>query len=66
MGTVGAVAIDKNGNLAAATSTGGINGKMVGRSSDTSLIGCGTYADNNVAAVSTTGNNSLHQLSIFI
>ncbi|XP_076270316.1 isoaspartyl peptidase/L-asparaginase [Rhynchophorus ferrugineus] len=56
VGTVGAVAIDKNGNLAAATSTGGINGKMVGRSSDTSLVGCGTYADNDVAAVSTTGH----------
>lgn len=56
VGTVGAVAIDKYGNLAAATSTGGINGKMVGRSSDTSLIGSGTYADNNVGAVSTTGH----------
>lgn len=56
VGTVGAVAIDKYGNLAAATSTGGISGKMVGRSSDTSLIGCGTYADNNVGAVSTTGH----------
>ncbi|CAH1135580.1 unnamed protein product [Ceutorhynchus assimilis] len=56
VGTVGAVAIDKNGNLAAATSTGGINGKMVGRSSDTSLIGSGTYADDNIGAVSTTGH----------
>lgn len=52
---MGAVAIDKNGKLAAATSTGGQFGKMVGRSSDTSLIGCGTYADDNIGAVSTTG-----------
>ncbi|XP_066151637.1 probable isoaspartyl peptidase/L-asparaginase CG7860 isoform X2 [Euwallacea fornicatus] len=56
VGTVGAVAIDRKGNLAAATSTGGINGKMVGRSSDTSLIGAGTYADDNIGAVSTTGH----------
>ncbi|XP_066246193.1 probable isoaspartyl peptidase/L-asparaginase GA20639 [Euwallacea similis] len=56
VGTVGAVAIDRKGNLAAATSTGGINGKMVGRSSDTSLIGSGTYADDNIGAVSTTGH----------
>lgn len=52
---MGAVAIDRNGHLAAATSTGGINGKMVGRSSDTCMIGSGTYADDNVGAVSTTG-----------
>ncbi|CAG9860104.1 unnamed protein product [Phyllotreta striolata] len=56
VGTVGAVALDKNGNLAAATSTGGINGKMVGRSSDTCIIGSGTYADDEVAAISTTGH----------
>jgi len=56
VGTVGAVAIDKYGNLAAATSTGGLNGKMVGRSSDTSILGSGTYADNNIGAVSTTGH----------
>ncbi|XP_060521354.1 isoaspartyl peptidase/L-asparaginase [Cylas formicarius] len=56
VGTVGAVAIDARGNLAAATSTGGINGKMVGRCSDTSLIGSGTYADNDIGAVSTTGH----------
>lgn len=53
--TVGAVAMDKNGNLAAATSTGGTLGKMVGRSSDASQIGCGGYADNEYGAVSTTG-----------
>ncbi|XP_063916766.1 isoaspartyl peptidase/L-asparaginase-like [Zophobas morio] len=56
VGTVGAVAIDSKGRLAAATSTGGINGKMVGRSSDTSMIGSGTYADDDVGAVSTTGH----------
>lgn len=56
VGTVGAVAIDSKGRLAAATSTGGINGKMVGRSSDTCVIGSGTYADDDVGAVSTTGH----------
>jgi beta-aspartyl-peptidase (threonine type) len=56
VGTVGAVAIDSKGRLAAATSTGGINGKMVGRSSDTSIVGSGTYADDEVGAVSTTGH----------
>lgn len=56
VGTVGAVALDVNGHLAAATSTGGINGKMVGRSSDTCMIGSGTYADDEVAAISTTGH----------
>lgn len=55
-GTVGAVAIDAWGNLAAATSTGGITGKLPGRIGDTPLLGCGTYADNNIAAVSTTGH----------
>lgn len=46
-GTVGAVAIDKDGNIAAATSTGGMTGKMVGRIGDSPLLGAGTYADNN-------------------
>ena len=55
MSTVGAVAIDKFGNVAAATSTGGLNGKMVGRISDTPQIGSGTYANNELGAVSTTG-----------
>ena len=55
-GTVGAVAVDKNGNFAAATSTGGIAGKMVGRVGDTPLVGCGAYADNNYGAVSSTGH----------
>ncbi len=55
LGTVGAVAIDQNGNLAAATSTGGLLFKHTGRIGDTPLIGAGTYADNEGAAVSTTG-----------
>jgi L-asparaginase / beta-aspartyl-peptidase len=53
--TVGAVALDKKGNLAAATSTGGTLNKTPGRVGDSSLIGCGCYADDRSAAVSTTG-----------
>jgi L-asparaginase/beta-aspartyl-peptidase (threonine type) len=53
-GTVGAVALDSNGELAAATSTGGTFGKLEGRVGDTPVIGAGTWADNNVA-VSCTG-----------
>ncbi len=53
--TVGAVAIDVEGNLAAATSTGGTLSKAPGRVGDSSLIGCGCYADNQAAAVSLTG-----------
>ncbi len=53
--TVGAVALDRKGNVAAATSTGGTLNKMPGRVGDSSLIGCGCYADNESAAVSTTG-----------
>jgi beta-aspartyl-peptidase (threonine type) len=53
--TVGAVALDANGNIAAATSTGGTLNKAPGRLGDSSLIGCGCYADNLSAAVSTTG-----------
>ena len=53
--TVGAVALDVKGNLAAATSTGGTLNKTPGRVGDSSLIGCGCYADNQSAAVSTTG-----------
>lgn len=53
--TVGAVALDVSGNIAAATSTGGTLGKAPGRLGDSSLIGCGCYADNDSAAVSTTG-----------
>jgi beta-aspartyl-peptidase (threonine type) len=53
--TVGAVALDRNGNIAAATSTGGTLNKAPGRVGDSSLIGCGCYADNTSAAVSLTG-----------
>jgi beta-aspartyl-peptidase (threonine type) len=53
--TVGAVALDAEGNIAAATSTGGTLNKAPGRLGDSSLIGCGCYADNQSAAVSTTG-----------
>ncbi|XP_057704589.1 isoaspartyl peptidase/L-asparaginase [Corythoichthys intestinalis] len=56
MGTVGAVAVDAEGNVACATSTGGILNKMEGRVGDTPCIGCGGYADNQVGAVSTTGH----------
>lgn len=54
-GTVGAVALDCAGNLAAATSTGGRSNKMAGRVGDSPLIGAGTYANNATAAVSATG-----------
>jgi beta-aspartyl-peptidase (threonine type) len=53
--TVGAVALDSDGNIAAATSTGGTLNKAPGRLGDSSLIGCGCYADNQTAAASTTG-----------
>ena len=53
--TVGAVALDSDGNIAAATSTGGTLSKAPGRLGDSSLIGCGCYADNKTAAASTTG-----------
>jgi len=53
--TVGAVALDRDGNIAAATSTGGTLNKAPGRLGDSSLIGCGCYADNRTAAASTTG-----------
>lgn len=55
-GTVGAVALDKNGNLAAATSTGGMTNKMYGRVGDSPIIGAGTYANNKTCAVSATGH----------
>jgi beta-aspartyl-peptidase (threonine type) len=55
MGTVGAVAIDDEGNISAATSTGGTPSKMPGRVGDSPLVGCGTYADNETAGVSVTG-----------
>jgi len=56
MGTVGAVALDADGNLAAATSTGGTTGKRWGRVGDSPLIGAGTYAANDCCAVSATGH----------
>ena len=54
-GTVGAVALDRHGNVAAATSTGGLTGKRWGRIGDSPVIGAGTYADNRSCAVSATG-----------
>lgn len=54
-GTVGAVALDKNGNLAAATSTGGMTNKRYGRIGDAPVIGAGTYASNSSCAISCTG-----------
>jgi L-asparaginase / beta-aspartyl-peptidase len=55
-GTVGAVARDRAGNFAAATSTGGMTGKLPGRVGDSPIIGAGTYADNATCAVSATGH----------
>lgn len=55
-GTVGAVAMDRDGNIAAATSTGGMNAKPPGRVGDSPIIGAGTYADNASCAVSSTGD----------
>ncbi len=55
-GTVGAVALDMSGNLAAGTSTGGMTNKMKGRVGDTPIIGAGTYADNKSCAISATGH----------
>lgn len=57
--TVGAVAVDAKGNLAAATSTGGMTNKKPGRVSDTSIIGAGTYADNQSLAISCTGTGDV-------
>ena len=58
-GTVGAVALDKKGHVAAATSTGGLTGKRWGRIGDTPVIGAGTYADDRSAAVSGTGTGEI-------
>jgi beta-aspartyl-peptidase (threonine type) len=55
VGTVGAVALDEKGDLAAATSTGGLTNKHFGRVGDSPLIGAGTYAENGVCAISATG-----------
>ena len=59
MGTVGAVALDAAGNLAAATSTGGMTNKRVGRVGDTPLVGAGCYANNATVAVSCTGSGEM-------
>jgi len=55
-GTVGVVALDKQGNLAAGTSTGGMNNKRFGRVGDSPIVGAGTYAKNSTAAISCTGH----------
>ncbi len=55
-GTVGAVALDRFGTIAAATSTGGMSGKLPGRVGDSALIGCGTYAESSLGGVSCTGD----------
>ncbi|MET0531897.1 MAG: isoaspartyl peptidase/L-asparaginase [Microvirga sp.] len=58
-GTVGAVARDRSGNLAAATSTGGMTAKMPGRVGDSPVIGAGTWADNETCAISATGHGEI-------
>jgi beta-aspartyl-peptidase (threonine type) len=63
-GTVGAVALDKDGNLAAATSTGGMTNKRFGRVGDSPIIGAGTYADNRYCAVSCTGSGEFFIRSV--
>ena len=55
-GTVGAVAVDKDGNLAAGTSTGGMTNKRFGRIGDSPIFGAGTYANNKTCAISCTGH----------
>ncbi|GAC1528829.1 MAG: isoaspartyl peptidase/L-asparaginase [Sediminibacterium sp.] len=63
-GTVGAVAFDTNGSLAAATSTGGMTNKKYGRIGDSPLIGSGTYANNNTCAISCTGHGEIFIRSV--
>ena len=63
-GTVGAVALDCEGNLAAATSTGGRTNKMAGRVGDSPIFGAGTYANNATAAVSATGEGEYFMRSV--
>ena len=63
-GTVGAVALDIHGNLAAATSTGGMTNKKFGRVGDSPIIGAGTYANNNTCAISCTGHGELFIRSV--
>lgn len=64
IGTVGAVAYDTNGNVAAATSTGGMTNKQFGRVGDTPIIGSGTYANNKTCAVSCTGHGEYFLRSV--
>ena len=64
-GTVGAVALDRRGNLAAATSTGGLVNQLAGRVGDTPVIGAGTWADNRVCAVSATGKGDAFARVVF-
>lgn len=63
-GTVGAVACDMDGNLAAATSTGGMTNKKYGRIGDSPMIGSGTYANNNTCAISCTGHGEMFIRSV--
>jgi beta-aspartyl-peptidase (threonine type) len=63
-GTVGAVALDKDGHLAAGTSTGGMTNKKFGRVGDSPIIGAGTYANDNTCAVSCTGHGELFIRSV--
>ncbi len=63
-GTVGAVACDQFGNIAAATSTGGMTNKKYGRIGDSPLIGCGTYANNKTCAISCTGHGEMFIRSV--
>lgn len=65
LGTVGCVALDKKGNLAAATSTGGIANKLAGRVGDSPIIGAGTYANNATCAVSGTGLGEYYIRTVF-
>ncbi|MCW3124541.1 MAG: isoaspartyl peptidase [Bacteroidetes bacterium] len=63
-GTVGAVALDKDGHLAAGTSTGGMTNKKFGRVGDSPIIGAGTYANDNTCAISCTGHGELFIRSV--
>ena len=64
LGTVGAVACDAHGSLAAGTSTGGMTNKRFGRVGDTPIIGAGTYADNSTCAVSCTGHGEYFMFGV--
>lgn len=63
-GTVGAVACDNNGHVAAATSTGGMTNKKFGRIGDSPIVGSGTYANNKTCAISCTGHGEMFLLSV--